>query len=66
MLTAQEMIKDLEMKIRIHYDLMKKYQKKANEDKYWSPMAKTFEIQYELLVEIYEDFTDTPYQHKGE
>ena len=66
MLTAQEMIRDLEMKIRIHYDLMKKYQSKAKENKYWNSMAKDFQTQYELLIEIYEDFTDTPYEHKGE
>ena len=66
MLTAQQMISELERKIKIHYDLMKKYQNKAKEDNYWNSTAKDFQTQYELLVEIYEDFTDTPYEHKGE
>ena len=68
MLTAQEMIENLERKLRIYWELFHKYEKKHLEEnnENWFKISKQIWCKIELLQEIYKEFTGLDYKHKGE
>ena len=68
MLTAQEMITTLEMKLKIYWELFHKYEKKYLEenDENWFKISRQIWNKIELLQELYKDFTGLNYEYKGE
>ena len=68
MLTAQEMIENLEMKLRIYWELFRKYEKKSIEenDENWFNIARQIWSKIELLQDLYKEFTGLQYKYKGE
>ena len=68
MLTAQEMITTLEMKLKIYWELFRKYEKKHLEenDENWFKISRQIWGKIELLQELYKEFTGLEYKYKGE
>lgn len=68
MKTAQEMVQILERKIKIYWELFRKYEKKHIEEnnENWFTIAKQIWSKIELLQELYEEFTSKKYIFKEE
>lgn len=68
MLTAQEMITALERKLKIYWELFRKYEKKYLEknNDCWYDIANRIWSKIELLQDIYKEFTGLDYEYKEE